>query len=40
MAIREWYEVAKMTFGSGTADTDDLKDHGVLTGYFAAVADS
>lgn len=30
----------KMTFGSGSADTDDLKDHGVVTGYFAAVADS
>lgn len=40
MAIREWYEVEKMTFGSGAGDTDDLKDHGVLTGYFAAVADS
>lgn len=30
----------KMTFGSGAADTADLKDHGVVTGYFAAVADS
>ncbi|WP_299327635.1 N4-gp56 family major capsid protein [Parasphingopyxis sp.] len=30
----------KMTFGSGSADTDDLKDHGVVTGYFAAVADA
>ncbi len=30
----------KMTFGSGSADTDDLKDHGMVTGYFAAVADS
>lgn len=30
----------KMTFGSGSNDTDDLKDHGVLTGYFAAVADA
>lgn len=30
----------KMTFGSGSGDTDDLKDHGVVTGYFAAVADS
>lgn len=30
----------KMLFGSGTADTDDLKDHGLLTGYFAGVADS
>lgn len=31
---------AKMTFGSGSGDTDDLKDHGVLTGYMAAVADA
>lgn len=30
----------KMTFGSGAGDTDDLKDHGVVTGYFAAVADA
>jgi N4-gp56 family major capsid protein len=30
----------KMTFGTGSADTDDLKDHGVVTGYFAAVADT
>lgn len=34
------YEVAKFTFGSGTGDRDDLKDHGVVTGYFAAVASS
>jgi len=40
VAVRQWYEVTKMVFGSGTGDTDDLKDHGVLTGYFAAVADS
>lgn len=38
--MRQWYDIAKMTFGSGSGDTDDLKDHGVLTGYFAAVADS
>lgn len=30
----------KMLFGSGAADTDDLKQNGVVTGYFAAVADS
>lgn len=39
-AVRQWYEIEKMTFGSGSGDTDDLKDHGVVTGYFAAVADS
>ena len=31
---------AKMTFGSGAGDTDDLKDHGVVTGYVATPADS
>lgn len=30
---------AKLTFGTGTGDTDDLKDYGIATGYFAAVAD-
>jgi N4-gp56 family major capsid protein len=30
----------KMLFGSGAGDTDDLKQHGVVTGYFAAVADA
>jgi len=30
----------KLTFGSGSADTDDLKDHGIVTGYFSAVADA
>lgn len=30
----------KMTFGSGANDTDDLKDHGVVTGYFAANPDA
>ena len=38
-AVREWRAVEKMTFGSGTGDTDDLKDHGVVTGWFSAVAD-
>lgn len=40
IAMRAWYDVDKMTFGSGSGDTDDLKDHGMVTGYFAAVADS
>ncbi len=30
----------KMTFGTGSGDTDDLKDHGVVTGYFAAEPDA
>lgn len=39
-AIMEMGGIEKMTFGSGAGDTDDLKDHGIVTGYFAAVADS
>ena len=40
VAIRTWHGIEKLIFGSGAADTDDLKDHGVMTGFFAAVADS
>jgi len=40
LAVKQWYKVEKLRFGSGASDTDDLKDHGVVTGYFAAVADS
>ena len=29
------YGVRKIIFGTGTGDTDDLKDHGVVTGFFA-----
>jgi hypothetical protein len=29
------YGIEKLRFGSGTNDTDDYKDHGVVTGYFA-----
>ncbi len=39
IAIKQWYKVEKLRFGTGTSDTDDLKDHGVVTGWFAAVAD-
>jgi hypothetical protein len=28
------YGIGKMKFGSGSTDTADLKDHGVVTGYF------
>jgi N4-gp56 family major capsid protein len=31
--------IEKLRFGSGAGDTDDTKDNGVVTGYFAAVAD-
>jgi len=36
LAIDAIYGIKKMQFGSGTGDHDDLKDHGVLTGYFAS----
>lgn len=39
VAMEEIRGVKKIIFGSGTADTDDLKDNGVVTGFFAAVAD-
>ena len=40
IGVKQWYEVDKMRFGSGEDDTDDTKDHGVVTGYFAAAADA
>lgn len=39
VAIEEIRGIKKMIFGSGLTDTADLKDHGVVTGYFAAAAD-
>lgn len=39
LAIKQWYEVDKLRYGTGSSDTDDLKDHGVVTGYFASAAD-
>ena len=35
VAVESIYGIRKMIFGSGTGDTDDLKDHGVVTGFFA-----
>lgn len=35
VAIESIYGIKKMQFGSGTTDTADLKDQGVITGYFA-----
>lgn len=40
VSVQQYYEIDKLRFGSGSADTDDLKDHGVLTGFFASVADA
>ncbi len=40
VATRAWYGVDKMTFGTESGvDTGDLKDHGIVTGWMAAVAD-
>ncbi len=39
MAIKEWMKLEKLRFGSGATDTDDPKDCGIVTGYFAAVSD-
>lgn len=35
VAIDGIYGVEKLRFGTGTSDTDDTKDHGVVTGFFA-----
>lgn len=40
VAVREIRGIDKLLFGSGTTDTDDLKDHGVFTIWAAAVADA
>ena len=39
LAIRQWHEIDKLRFGTGGSDTADLKQHGMVTGYFAALAD-
>lgn len=36
VAIDAIYGIGKMIFGSGNTDTADAKDHGVVTGFFAA----
>lgn len=40
LAIRGWLDVDKLRFGTGAADTDSPIQNGVVTGYFAAVADA
>lgn len=39
-AILEWMRIEKLRFGTGATDLDDTKDTGVVTGFFASVADS
>lgn len=40
VATRAWMDVDKLLFGTGAEDTDNAIQHGVVTGYFAAVADA
>lgn len=40
LAVKQWYKVEKLRFGSGDTDTTDYKDNGMVTGWFAAVADA
>ena len=40
LGIKQWSKVEKLRFGTGATDTDDYKDNGVVTGYFAAAADA
>jgi N4-gp56 family major capsid protein len=35
VAVEGIYGVRKILFGTGAGDVDDLKDHGVVTGFFA-----
>ncbi len=39
-AIEAIMGIEKLEFGTGASDTTDPVDHGLVTGYFAAVADS
>lgn len=39
LAIKQWYKIEKLRFGTGATDTDDYKDHGLVTVWHAAVAD-
>jgi hypothetical protein len=40
IATESIYGIKKLEFGTGANDTDTLKDNGVVTGWFAAVADA
>jgi N4-gp56 family major capsid protein len=40
IAIRGWTDTDKLYFGTGANDTADPKQHGVVTGYYAAVGDA
>ena len=40
VAIDAIYGLEKLTFGTSAGDTDDLKDHGVVTAYVGAAANA
>jgi N4-gp56 family major capsid protein len=40
VGCQEMRGIEKLIFGSGAGDLDDLKDHGIVTGWHAAVADA
>lgn len=40
VAVESIYGVEKLRFGTGSGDTDDLKDNGVVTGFFATTGAS
>lgn len=40
VSINQFDGIEKLRFGTGAGDLDDLKDHGMVTGYMAAVADA
>lgn len=40
LAIKQWYKVEKLRFGTGVNDTDNTKDNGIVTGFFATAADA
>ena len=40
VGVEAIYGLEKLTFGTGSSDTADLKDNGVVTGWFVAVADA
>ncbi len=40
VAVEAIYGLEKLVFGTGSSDTSDLKDNGVVTGWMAATADA
>lgn len=40
IGVKQWMKYEKLRFGTGATDTDDYKDHGIVTGYFCAAADA